>query len=153
MHCVLTRLSSLAKNVLLKCTHVVSRILWVWLGLMTIALKCRYGLWSSEQGRARKMAVSRMEEKARTCVRCEQVMRRFLVEKVVKGEDGWVPRTTAWAIRELGRVEGRKSEPGVGEERNTETGRVRRSGRIQQKKGRAAGRAFRTKSQREFQCV
>lgn len=40
---------------------------------------------AGEQDCARKMALSRMEEKAKTCARCEQVTPRLFVKKMVVG--------------------------------------------------------------------
>lgn len=80
----------------------------MWLGSMTIALKHRCGLLSCKQDCARKMALSRVGEKARSCVRCEQVMTRFFVEKMLMGE-GWL---SSWdnSLRDQGTERSRGQE-------------------------------------------
>ena len=40
---------------------------------------------TGEQDCARKTALSRMEEKAKTCAECEQVMQRLVVKKMMVG--------------------------------------------------------------------
>lgn len=40
---------------------------------------------AGERDCARKMALSRMEEKAKTCAKCEQVMPRLFVKKMMVG--------------------------------------------------------------------
>lgn len=79
------------------------------------------------------MALSRVGEKARSCVRCEQVMTRFFVEKMLMGE-GWL---SSWdnSLRDQGTERSRGQEKpawgwGRGEKLRQEAGGGQRGYRI-----------------------